>query len=95
MAGPELKTSTITKKYKEIFNWLNMLDINVYIILGLMIAVAIINMTAALLVLILEKTQMIGILKSLGSTNWSIRKIFIYITLFLKKSKLIFKKSCL
>ena len=55
-----------------------MLDINVYIIIGLMIAVAIINMTAALLVIILEKTQMIGTLKSLGANNWSIRKIFIY-----------------
>ena len=43
-----------------------------------MIAVAIINMTAALLVIILEKTQMIGILKSLGASNWSVRKIFIY-----------------
>ena len=55
-----------------------MLDVNVYIILSLMILVAIINMTAALLVIILEKTRLIGILKSIGSTNWSIRKIFIY-----------------
>ena len=55
-----------------------MLDVNVYIIISLMILVAIINMTAALLVIILEKTRFIGILKSLGSTNWSIRKIFIY-----------------
>ena len=54
------------------------IDLNVYIIIGLMILVAIINMTAALLVIILEKTQMIGILKSVGANNWSIRKIFIY-----------------
>jgi lipoprotein-releasing system permease protein len=76
--GPEYSISTIVERNQEIFNWLNMLDLNVYIIIGLMIAVAIINMTAALLVIILEKTQMIGTLKSLGANNWSIRKIFIY-----------------
>ena len=76
--GPQYRISTIIENNQEIFNWLNMLDINVYIIIGLMIAVAIINMTAALLVIILEKTQMIGTLKSLGANNWSIRKIFIY-----------------
>ncbi len=74
----DFKTSTIKEKYEMIFNWLNMLDVNVYIILSLMILVAVINMTAALLVIILEKTQLIGILKSLGTTNWSVRKIFIY-----------------
>jgi lipoprotein-releasing system permease protein len=76
--GPQYRISTIIERNQEIFNWLKMLDLNVYIIIGLMIAVAIINMTAALLVIILEKTQMIGILKSLGANNWSIRKIFIY-----------------
>lgn len=70
--------STITEKNPEIFNWLNMLDTNVYIIIGLMILVAVINMTSALLVIILEKTNFIGILKALGATNWSIRKVFIY-----------------
>ena len=76
--GPEYRISTIIERNQEIFNWLKMLDLNVYIIIGLMIAVAVINMTAALLVIILEKTQMIGTLKSLGANNWSIRKIFIY-----------------
>ncbi len=76
--GPQYRVSTIIERHQEIFNWLNMLDLNVYIIIGLMILVAIINMTAALLVIILEKTQMIGILKSVGANNWSIRKIFIY-----------------
>ena len=76
--GPQYRVSTITERNMEIFNWLKMLDVNVYIIISLMIAVAIINMTAALLVIILEKTQMIGILKSLGASNWSVRKIFIY-----------------
>lgn len=74
----EYNVSSITERNEEIFNWLSMLDMNVYIIIGLMILVAVINMTAALLVLILERTQMIGILKALGSFNWSIRKIFLY-----------------
>ncbi len=74
----EFNVSTIIERNEEIFNWLNMLDMNVYIIIVLMILVAIINMTSALLVLILERTQMIGILKSLGGNDWSIRKIFLY-----------------
>ena len=76
--GPQFNVTTIVSQNEEIFNWLEMLDMNVYIILGLMVLVAIINMTSALMVLILEKTQMIGILKALGATNWSVRKIFIY-----------------
>lgn len=76
--GPQYNVTTIVSQNEEIFNWLAMLDMNVYIIIGLMILVAIINMTSALMVLILEKTQMIGILKALGATNWSVRKIFIY-----------------
>ena len=63
----EFSASAITERNEEIFNWLNMLDLNVYIIIGLMILVAIINMTSALLVIILERTQMIGILKALGT----------------------------
>ncbi len=76
--GPQYNVTTIIDQNEEIFNWLEMLDMNVYIIIGLMILVAIINMTSALMVLILEKTQMIGILKALGATNWNIRKVFIY-----------------
>ena len=76
--SPEFSTSTIVEKHEEIFSWLNMLDMNVYIILTLMVIVAIINMTSAILVMILEKTKTIGILKSIGASNWSIRKIFMY-----------------
>jgi lipoprotein-releasing system permease protein len=72
-----LNVQSITERYEEIFKWLDMLDMNVYIILSLMIIVAIINMIAALLVIILERTRMIGILKALGAKNWTIRKIFI------------------
>ncbi len=76
--GPQFNVTTIVEQNEEIFNWLAMLDMNVYIIIGLMILVAIINMTSALMVLILEKTQMIGVLKAFGTTNWSVRKVFIY-----------------
>ncbi len=67
----------------QIFSWLDLLDINVWIILFLMLAVAGFNMISGLLILILERTNMIGILKSLGSNNWSIRKIFLYHSSFL------------
>ena len=67
----------------QIFSWLNLLDLNVWIIFGLMLAVAGFNLISGLLILILERTQMIGILKSIGATNWSVRKIFIYHSLFL------------
>ena len=75
--GPEFKITTIEEQHQEIFSWLNLIYQNVYIILGLMIAVAVINMSCALLVLIVEKTKMIGILKALGMKNISIMKIFV------------------
>ena len=73
-----LNTQTITDKYASVFEWINIFDKNIYGIIGIMILVAGINMITALLVLILERTQMIGILKALGSNNWSIRKLFLY-----------------
>lgn len=73
-----LDSQTITNKYASIFEWINIFDKNIYGIIGIMILVAGINMITALLVLILERTQMIGILKALGSNNWSIRKLFLY-----------------
>lgn len=69
---------SIIDRHPDIFNWLNMLDLNVIIIISLMILVAIINMTSALLVIILERTRMIGILKSIGTNNWTVRKIFLF-----------------
>ena len=76
--GYELRTSKITERNQEIFSWLDLLDKNVYIILILMILVAGINMISALLILILERANMIGMLKALGAENWSVRKIFLY-----------------
>jgi len=80
---PVLRPITITSKYPQIFDWLNLLDMNVWIILSLIILVAGFNMVSGLLILILERTTMIGVLKAVGTGNWSIRKIFIYISSFL------------
>lgn len=76
--GSTLDTQSITEKYAFIFDWLKLFDFNIIVILVIMIMVATINMVVALLVLILERTQMIGILKALGAGNGSVRKIFLY-----------------
>ena len=73
-----LNSQSIVDKYPGIFEWIGLFDNNIYLIIVIMILVAGINMITALLVLILERTQMIGILKALGSTNASIRKVFLY-----------------
>ena len=73
-----LNTMTVSQQYGTIFEWIKIFDQNIYGIIGIMIIVAGINMITALLVLILERTQMIGALKALGSTDWSIRKFFLY-----------------
>lgn len=81
-----LNTTTIKAMKPEIFNWLDFLNINIRVILILMIAVAIINLVSALLILILERTSTIGILKALGYRNRKIRTVFLLIS-----SKILFK----
>ena len=78
-----LRTQSITRVYPQIFDWLSILDMNVWIILILMVVVAAFNMVSGLLVLILERSTMIGVLKAMGSPNWSIRKVFVYLSVFL------------
>lgn len=73
-----IKTTSIKDNQRDIFVWLDFLDLNVIIILVLMILIGIINMGSALLVLILIRTNFIGIMKAMGANNWSIRKIFLY-----------------
>ncbi len=73
-----LDTQNIKKKYYKIFEWIGLFDFNTALIVGIMILVGGINMITALLVLILERTQMIGVLKALGAANWSVRKVFLY-----------------
>ncbi|NRB61237.1 MAG: ABC transporter permease [Winogradskyella sp.] len=74
----ELNATPITQKYYTVFEWIKVFDNNTYGIIIIMIIVAGINMITALLVLILERTNMIGVLKALGTSNWSIRKVFLY-----------------
>ena len=73
-----LNATPVNQKYYTVFEWIKIFDNNTYGIIAIMIIVAGINMITALLVLILERIQMIGILKALGSSNWSIRKVFLY-----------------
>lgn len=73
-----IKAMPITDIYTTIFDWLSLLDVNAQVVLILMLIVAVINMISALLIMILERTTMIGLLKALGSSNWEIRKIFLY-----------------
>lgn len=74
----DLKLIKVTDKFIEIFDWLILLNNNVYIFLGLILFVAAFNMVSILFILIMERTQMIGILKALGSSNKQIRKIFVW-----------------
>ena len=79
----EFNTLKITDQFMDIFGWLELQDINVIIILILMVLVSGINMISALLVLILERTNMIGILKAMGTKNGTISKVFLYNALYL------------
>ena len=74
----KFKVTNIREKYPQIFDWLNFQDLNVIVIITLMLVVAGFNMISGLLILILEKTNMIGILKALGSEDITIRRIFLY-----------------
>jgi len=74
----KFKVTNIRTKYPQIFDWLNFQDINVIIIILLMLIVAGFNMISGLLILILEKTNMIGVLKSLGAEDITIRRVFLY-----------------
>ncbi|WP_369049129.1 ABC transporter permease [Tenacibaculum sp. UWU-22] len=81
--GSTLNSTTIKDSYPAIFEWIKVFYNNVYIIIVIMIFVAGINIITALLVLVIERVQMVGVLKALGCSNWSIRKIFLYNALYL------------
>lgn len=76
--GSRLEVTTLRNAFPEIFNWLSILDMNVLIILIIMVVVAGFNMISGLLIMLLEKISMIGILKSVGMTDFNVRKIFLY-----------------
>jgi lipoprotein-releasing system permease protein len=79
----KLKSYTVMENYGVIFGWLDLLDGNTKVVLILMILVAVINMISALLIMIVERTPMIGILKAMGANNWAIQKVFLYNAFYL------------
>ncbi len=81
--SPKLKAYTVIQTYPTIFEWLNLLDVNTVVMLTLMLLVAVINMISALLIMILERTSMIGMFKAMGANNWSIQQIFLYNSFYL------------
>lgn len=81
--GETISTQTIFEAYPQIFTWLDLLDINVWIILALMTCVAGFTMISGLLIIILERTQMIGILKALGARNSTVRHTFLWFATFI------------
>ena len=81
--GETLASQTIFEAYPQIFSWLSLLDVNVWIILALMICVAGFTMISGLLIIILERTQMIGILKALGARNSTVRHTFLWFAAFI------------
>ena len=74
----DLQTTFAKERNPQIYDWLDLLDLNVYIVIALMLVVAAFNIITALLILVLERVNMVGVLKALGETNWNIRNIFIY-----------------
>jgi lipoprotein-releasing system permease protein len=75
---PYLRSYTIGETYPNIFDWLKLLDVNAQVMLILMLVVAVINMISALLIMILERTAMIGMFKAMGATNWDIQQVFLF-----------------
>ena len=88
--GNALTTDTIYELYPQVFSWLELLDINVWIILTLMVCVAGFTMISGLLIIILERTQMIGILKALGARNKTVRHTFLWFSVFIISQGLLF-----
>jgi len=87
---PRLKYTTVFDNFPIIFEWLPLIDVNAKVMLVLMLAVAVINMISALLIMILERTSMIGIFKAMGATNWVIQRIFLINASFIIGLGLIF-----
>lgn len=78
--GTLLRTQTIRQTQPMIFGWLDLLNMNIVVIIVLILLVAGFNMISGLLILILERTNMIGILKAIGTNDWTLRKIFLYLS---------------
>jgi len=90
IVGFNYKISTVKELQNAIFSWLDMINVNAVIIITLMVLVAAINMISALLILILERTSFVGILKALGFSNSKVRSVFFYVSLKLLAKGLLF-----
>lgn len=87
------KVQTAQQLYPQIFDWIKLFDLNIAVVLLIMILVASINMISSLLIIILERTKMIGLLKALGAQNYSLKKIFLFHAFYLLKRALIIGNS--
>jgi lipoprotein-releasing system permease protein len=76
----DLNARTVKEVFPQIFDWLELQDVNVIIIISLMILVSVMAVTSSLLILILERTSFIGVLKAMGTQNWALRKIFLHVS---------------
>ncbi len=90
LVGYDLIVNNVKQMQNAIFSWLDMIDVNAVIIITLMVLVAAINMISALLILILERTNMVGILKAMGLANGKVRSVFFYVSLQLLGKGLLF-----
>ncbi|HOZ52012.1 MAG TPA: FtsX-like permease family protein [Chitinophagaceae bacterium] len=85
-----LQTYLIDQRFENVFSWLGMMKMNEQIIILIMLIIAIINMVTALLILVIERTQMVGVLKSIGMRNFQIQKIFIFSSIYILSIGLLF-----
>ncbi len=76
--GNLVQVTTVKEAESDLFAWLDFLDVNVYIIITLMLLIGVINVGSAILVIIVVRTNFVGIMKAMGASNWSIRKVFVY-----------------
>ena len=88
--GETYSSGTIKDLNPQIFQWLDLMDLNVWVILGLMLAVAGVTMISGLLIIILERTSMIGVMKALGARNKTIRHTFLWFAVFIISKGLVF-----
>lgn len=81
--GSMLRVQNVKDTNRQLFDWLTLTEMNVWVVLSIMFFVALVNMSTAMLIIIFERTAMIGIMKSIGARNWLIRKIFIIQSLYI------------